>query len=206
MRLLLVGLIGTVIMLEAACSPAFQFPGSETLTPIAVLPDTPVPATPVTPSPLSPPTEEASTDTSGPCGYVWATQPLPEITDMLQQALQATGLKDISGRAEAYGENCMDAKTGKPRSFSTMETDFRVSLTVEDLTDKQALGQAVEKILVVLDRFFLGQVPGPQPGYIGINFTSSSDRLNLWFRRTDGETARQQGLKGSDLLDALLKK
>jgi hypothetical protein len=203
--LTLVSLVGMAILLGASCSSAPQLATGATLTPSVPQPKTPLPAMPVTPSPLLPVGSPTSTETNAPCGYMWATQPLPELTDMVQQALLATGLKDINGRAEAYGENCMDAKTGKARSFATMETDFRISLSVADLTDQQALGQVVEQILAVIDRFPVGQVPGPQPGYIGINFTAAGDRLNLWFRRTESDAARQKGLKGTDLLAALMK-
>ena len=206
LRFTMVSLVGMVVLLGAACSVAPQLPAGATLTLSAAPSETPVPATPVTPSPLPPSVSPTLTETDAPCAYMWATQPLPELTDMVQQALRAIGLKDISGRAEAYGENCVDAKTGKPRSFLTMETDFRISVPVDDLADRQALGQAVEQILAALDQFPVTEVPGTQAGYIGINFTTAGDRLNLWFRRVDGDAARQKGLKGADLLDALLKK
>ena len=108
--------------------------------------------------------------------------------------------------AQAYGENCV-MDSGRVQSFSTMQTDFRVSLKVPDLNDQPALGALMEQIFLILDLYPLGSVPGPQPGYIGIEFSDgSSSPLNLWFKRTDADAARNQGLKGAELFRALAKK
>lgn len=195
---LAVFMIGAGFACSAAPSPAKDLQLTPSNTPVILSP------TPTdTPQPVAETATPTPTESPYTCGYAWATQPLPDVTAQVLKAMQAAGLSEIGGRAEAYGENCLDAQTGKPRSFATMETDFRLTLPVPSLADEQALGQAVEQILNVLDEFKVGQVPGPQPGYIGIAFTSGNDTLNLWFRRTDGDTARQKGLKGADLLTAL---
>jgi hypothetical protein len=137
-----------------------------------------------------------------PCAYMWASKQLPDVSDKVQAAFNAAGLSKATIRAEAYGENCVEAN-GTVRSFSPMETDFHILLPVTDLTDRQTLGDMLEKLLVVLDQFPPGTVPGPQPGYIGVEFSTGQDTLNSRFTVSAGKSAREQGLHGADLLAAL---
>jgi len=139
------------------------------------------------------------------CYYNWATQPLPDLSRQVQQAMEKAGLKGIKASAEAYGENCFDSQTNEVVSFSAMETDFKLSLEVPDLADTQALGDLVERILVVLDEFPTKSTPGPQPGYVGIHFGSGDQVLNLWFLIEKGKAARGEGLQGAALLEWLQK-
>jgi hypothetical protein len=198
-RLLLFILLFTLGLPACSMAPATQS-GSPAITPLLVTETSPV----ETPTPTSEPLATVD-ESSTPCAYQWATQELPEISDQLVQAFKKAGLTDAKVRAEAYGENCV-MSSGKVRSFATMETDFRVSLKAADLTDQQALGAVMEQILSILDQYPLGAVPGPQPGTIGVEFTDGSSPLNLWFKRTAADAARQQGLKGAELFQALIKK
>jgi hypothetical protein len=140
------------------------------------------------------------------CAYAWATQPLPDLTAKVQSAIQAAGLKDIRASAEAYGENCLDPQTGKVLGFATMETDFRFTAQVADLTDLEELGTVLEKVLIVLEAFPLGKIPGPQAGYIAITFQSGKDQVAISFTAPAGESARMQGLHGAALFEKLQKK
>jgi hypothetical protein len=138
-----------------------------------------------------------------PCYFNWDTQPLPDLSAQVQAAMEAAGLKDITVRAEAYGENCYDSQTNEPVSFGAMETDFHITVKVADLVGKDNRGNLLEQILVVLDKFPTGTTPGPQPGYIGVSFRTGSDELNLWFTVTEGKSARDDELLGAALLDKL---
>jgi len=143
--------------------------------------------------------------TNQPCYFNWTTQPLPDLSTQVQAAMKAAGLTNVHAAAEAYGENCYDARTNQPISFAAMETDFRVTAQVKDLTDREQLGNLLEQILIVLDGFPMGKTPGPQPGYIGVTFQVAGDELRLWFPVTDGISARDQRLRGAALLDYLQK-
>jgi hypothetical protein len=197
-------LILLLILFLTACSmaPPAQNPGGSGDATLSAATVMPIPTEVETPT-LEP--TESVTEDYLPCANQWATQALPEISDKLLQAFKDSGLNDIKVRAEAYGENCVDSGSGKVRSFSTLETDFRISLPVTDLADQQALGAAIEQILPILDQFPVGSVPGPQPGYIGIGFTHGNGTLNLWFMRIDAAAARMKGLTGADLFRALSK-
>jgi len=151
------------------------------------------------------PTEEtmepAQDSTSGECAFMWANEPLPVLSDELDQALDDAPLT-AEGYAQAYGENCVTIE-GIVARFLAMETDFYITVQVEDLENKQALGELIEQIMGVLAGFPTDETPGPQPGYVGITFESSKNSLNLWVKRTDIESALENGLRGQELFDSL---
>jgi len=140
------------------------------------------------------------------CFYEWATQPLPELSAKVQAAINAAGLTGVSATAEAYGENCIDSQTNKPISFGTLETDFHIVVKVASLIDKKDLGNLLEKVLVVLDTFPTGGIPGPQPGNITISFQNGNDEINLMFSISAGKSARLLGLHGAALMEKLQEK
>jgi hypothetical protein len=156
--------------------------------------------------PLSTPEAVTATSNSQNCYFNWASQPLPDLSAKVQSAINAAGLADVSENAEAYGENCIDSQTNTPVSFGTLETDFHITVKVVNLTDKKNLGNLLEKILVVLDTFPAGKIPGPQPGSINVSFQAGSDELNLMFSVPAGKSARLEGLHGAELLEKLQKK
>ena len=99
--------------------------------------------------PYSTPATQTAPTNSQNCAYVWATQPLPDLTEKVQAAINAAGLAGVNATAEAFGENCIDPQTNKTRSFATMETDFHITAKVTDLTNTDNLGKLLEKILPV---------------------------------------------------------
>ncbi len=163
----------------AGCAP---LPRPETITPAAPTPEAP------------------SSETQ--CGWVWANQPLPELSATLQEALRANGLPDASANAQAYGENCLDSQ-GNILRFAAMQTDFYVTLPAASLADTAELGALLDATLAVLDQFPAGQTPGPQPGYVGITFQSSGGEIRLWIAPAHLSELRDSGLGGAALFEAL---
>jgi hypothetical protein len=154
---------------------------------------------------FAPVTETPSPDSGyTECAWTWATQPLPDLSTQVQSALETAGLNGVTALAEAFGENCITT-TGEGNHFAAMETDFRIHMEVQDLTDTSALGVLLERILGVLDKFPPGATPGPQPGYIGVSFVQGTDEVNLWFTVDSGQSARALGLHGSELFAELQK-
>ena len=166
----------------------------------------PVPDLTVVPdTELAPLTGTPSPDQTFPeCGYAWARQPLDDLSRDFKQVLMEVQ-PQADGRAEAYGENCINNQ-GEAVRFLAMETDFYVTIKVQDLEDKQALGDLVEEVLGVVAEFPVEQTPGPQPGYVGITFEASGDELRLWFTQRDAEAALEKGLRGEELFIALQSK
>ena len=176
------------------------------LTLLLVACDLPVRLLVPTFSPSPVPTIVTDTPTYEQCAFNWATHALPELSTQVQRAMEAAGLTGINAIAEAYGEDCIGTSTGQAVSFSTMETDFRITAQVKDLTDRERLGALLEHVLLVLDGFPADQTPGPQPGYIGVTFQAGEDATRVWFTVRAGEAARKQDLHGAALLDALQNK
>ena len=156
--------------------------------------------------PRSTPTVVTTTANSQNCYFNWASQPLPELSAKVQAAINASGLKGVSANAEAYGENCIDPQTNKPVSFGALETDFHITVKVANLTDKENLGILLEKVLVVLDTFPAGKIPGPEPGSITVSFQAGIDELNVMFTMPAEKSARLQGFHGAALIENLQKK
>ena len=137
------------------------------------------------------------------CGWTWSTRPLPELTDQLQAALDAAGIPGATARAYAFGENCLD-QSGTVKRFARMENDFDVQLEVADLQDLDALGDLMERVLAVLDALPPESDPPPQPGRIGLKFsTRDTEGTWLYFMEEELESARGRGLTGRALLEAL---
>jgi len=164
--------------LLSACNSITKQPAAATVTPI-------------------PPT---STLDPNICFYTWATKSLPDITKELQSALTDV-IPNAEGQASAYGENC--TKPDHSATFGAMETDFNVVLPVPDLKDDEAIGELIEKILIVLDDFAPPRVPGPNPGILELVFTRGSENRSFRVSIEKGRELRSQGLTGAELVKAI---
>jgi hypothetical protein len=140
--------------------------------------------------------------TENPCAYVEGRQILKNISAQLLDKLTGAALPVESARAEAYGENCVNAD-GSVETFAARETDFYITLTAADLADEVVLGNLLEQTLAILDQFPVDQTPGPNPGYVGITFKAGEKVQNLWFMQARINELRIQGLKGADLYRVL---
>jgi hypothetical protein len=138
----------------------------------------------------------------GQCGYTWATERLPEQSAKLQTSLDAGGFSGVKGRAEAFGENCV-RQDGTLDHFSAMQTDFHFTVPAADLNNREALGEQVGKLVELLAAFPAGSFPGPNKGYVGIEFNSGDQNLNMWFKLDDAQRALADGKRGADLFKSL---
>jgi hypothetical protein len=86
------------------------------------------------------------------CGWIWATQPLPEVDARLKQALQASNLAGWQASAEAFGENCLD-NSGQVDHFAARDMDFHFQVQATDLSDFNELGSLVERTMSILSTF-----------------------------------------------------
>jgi hypothetical protein len=186
MRTLLIKTIGIlIIVLLSACN----FPG----------PGQPAPDAATASNTVESSQDYASTE----CAFMWANESLPELSADFNQAIQ--DIAGAEGYAQAYGENCV-TNEGDVLRFLAMETDFYVTLKVDNLENKQVLGELVEQTMEALAEFPTDETPGPQPGYVGIIFEAPEDSLRLWVMRTEIEIALENGLRGAELFQALQAK
>jgi heat shock protein HslJ len=143
-----------------------------------------------------------------PFSMVWSSHRLDGLSQQVQEALDAAGIEWTEATAEAYGEDWFEQgeADNSPTlcNFSLMETDFRVRLPVDSLTDLDIMGTLLARVLAVLDRFPPEDTPGQQPGRISVAFVSPDvEESWIWFSFTEGVQARETGLVGSALLEAL---
>lgn len=189
------GALGIILLagLLASCAGLPRLPISSRPTDTV----TPLPTATETPGP---------TDTPEPpqnCAYVWSNRSLPEVAILVNQALRDAGVHEADGQASAYGEDCLDPETNTVVGFRTMQTDFFFSVAVPDLTDTQAMGNITEAVLRALDSLPADQIPGPNPGYVGITFDDGTTTSSLWFPRSRGKELLKEDVSGSRLFEAL---
>jgi hypothetical protein len=106
------------------------------------------------------------------CGYQWANQELPELSSSFQRSIQAL-YPEAQANAYAFGENCVRAD-GSTAGFTAMETDFNVSLQVDDLANESVLGKRIVQVMQVIEAIPAEQIAGPRPGRVSIVFQSST--------------------------------
>jgi hypothetical protein len=128
--------------------------------------------TAVLPSPTIQPTTQN-------CGYQWANQDLPALSNSFQQSVQALQ-PGAQASARAFGENCVRAD-GKVADFLAMETDFNVALRVDDLANESVLGRWIVKIMQVIEDIPADQIAGPRPGRVSVVFQSSTAQAVISF-------------------------
>jgi len=146
--------------------------------------------------------EEVGTTPPNPqdCGYQWATQPLPELSSRLLVSLQALQ-PEAQADAYAFGENCMLAD-GSIGGFSAMETDFNITLQVNDLANESELGEWIVKIMQVIEDIPQEQIVGPQPGRVSMIFQSNGAQNGFNFYVNQFQ-ALPTGLSNSEIYQAL---
>ena len=143
-----------------------------------------------------------------PVSMAWNSHRLEQLSQRVQRALAEAGFEAAQGHAEAFGEDWYEQAGEASDSptvcnFSIMETDFYVTLPVDDLSDLDGLGVQAARVLAVLDRFPTEETPGSQPGYVEIAFVSGGEGDRLRVPVTEAAQARQRGLVGAELLGAL---
>ena len=131
----------------------------------------PVPTlAPATPSPTPAAAVNGVPSGVAACYYVWTSQELPALSQVVQSGLQQVAA-GASGSAYAYGEDCVSAEG--TRTFSPMETDFRVSLPASDLKDEQRLGELIAASMLVIDQVPKDQLVGPRSGRVDFEFLAT---------------------------------
>lgn len=170
--------------------------------PTTAFPDPTLIVTLSTPHIDQPPDGQIVTTAPNPqdCGYQWANQDLPELSSSFQASIQALQ-PEAQASAYAFGENCMLAD-GSVGGFGAMETDFNITLHVNDLTNESDLGEWVVKVMQVIENIPSEQIVGPQPGRVSIIFQSNRDQKIVNFYVNQYQ-ALGSGLSNSEIYQAL---
>ena len=62
-----------------------------------------------------------------------------------------------------------------------METDFNVTLQVDNLSNESDLGDWIVKVMQVIGNIPQERIVGPRPGLVSITFQSNGDHSNVNF-------------------------
>lgn len=142
------------------------------------------------------PPADIPTATTGACYYIWASRELPQLSQIVDTALRGVE-PAATGNAYAYGEDCVSPDG--TRTFSPLETDFRVRIAVRDLKAHEALGNLIVIVMNVIEEIPEAQLVGLRPGRVELEFyTTTAENLHL---EVDIDRYRRQatGLKGAAL-------
>lgn len=134
------------------------------------------------------------------CGYQWANQNLPELSNSFQASIQALQ-PEAQANAYAFGENCV-LSDGSIAGFGAMETDFNITLQVSDLMNESDLGEWIVKVMQVIESIPQEQIAGPQPGRVSLVFQSNGDQKGINFYVNQYQEL-PAGLSASEIYEAL---
>ena len=157
------------------------------------------------PSPTAPSVSASATATlvpasdTQPCAFMWATQPLNDLTLVLQTQIKNIH-SDAEGYAFAFGEDCIYQDGHK--TFGAKETDFNVTMPVADLSDEASLGEWIIKVMNVIGGLPVEKIVGPQPGRVTIVFLSGADQKFIQFY-IDKYQALVPTMNGAEIYQAL---
>ncbi len=112
-------------------------------------------------------TPEAPTSVTE-CGYQWAYQDLPELTNQFDSAVRNL-IPYSTAHATAFGENCV-ASNGQIVRFAAMETDFYVIVTIGNLDEYETFGNWIVHVMQVVNDFPPDMITGPRPGFVEFRF------------------------------------
>ncbi len=181
-------LIATILAAGISVSCASYFPAKPTVTAPTI---EVVPTLTVAPPPSSP-TAPASPG----CYYQWATQELPELSQRVNRMLGALDA-GASGSAYAFGEDCI--QPDGTRTFSAMETDFRVRIGVSTISDHETLGNKMAEVITALEGLPPADIPGPQPGRVEFEFYANEAQSLRLTVEIDKYRAEGTSLRGIQL-------
>jgi len=133
------------------------------------------------------------------CGYQWAYQEMPELSSEFLQSVQALQ-PGAQASAFGFGENCMHVDG--TATFLPMETDFKVTIPLSDLTDPALLGEWIVKIMQVIEDIPSDQIIGPGPGRVSILFEANGENKGASFY-IDQYRALDSGLSNAEIFQAL---
>lgn len=142
-----------------------------------------------------------------PVALEWAYRDLVELSSTIRDAFRQANLEGVKVRAIAFGEEGIDYNEATEKTvvcgFLFRETDFRVTIPVNYLSDREELGELLARVILVLNAFPPDDTPGPVPGQISVTFMGGDGKLFMRFSVLDAAEAMEDGLSGVDLFETL---
>jgi hypothetical protein len=145
------------------------------------------------------------------CSRLWYKVPRPELAAQLQAALEGAGIAGATVSAEAAGERCYNEETGEVRGPG-ITNRVHARVPVDDVSDAEALGTlaatmadvAIPVLVDAADDIVTSDLTtASRPADVSVSFVSPDERRDFKTRLPDLQAAREQGLTGAALIEAL---
>jgi hypothetical protein len=132
-------------------------------------------------------------------GYQWAYQDLPDLSSKFLRAIQQLQ-PSAQAKAFAFGEDCFYADGHA--DFIAMETDFNVTLQINDLADLDECGAWIAQVMQIILDIPKDEILGPRPGRVSIAFQAGGEQKNFSFY-IDRYQALSTDLSNTEICTAL---
>ena len=109
---------------------------------------------------------------SGNCYFTWATKDAPELTNKLDTAIKSLD-QNSNANATYYGEDCTYEDGSS--IFGAMQTDFKIRLPVDDLTQHEEFGNWIKDVMQIVTEIPREEMQG-NLGYV-----------EFWFEKSEAE-------------------
>jgi hypothetical protein len=148
----------------------------------------------ITPIPVIETNTEIPPD--GPCAYTWAYHEAPKLSGSLNTVVQGIN-PDARANVQFFGEDCVYAD-GRS-TFGVMETDFYIFLTVDDLEDREMLGNWMGQVLPLITQIPREEIQG-RFGFVEFWFEHADKKLIGARVPVQEYLDKGQGKTGAELL------
>jgi N12 class adenine-specific DNA methylase len=118
----------------------------------------------------------------------------------LMDDLRKAGLSQVDAWVEAYGEVCIEYQSKTTSGFTIVQTNYKMIVPFDEVTDEETLGFLLDDILSVLENHQAAQTPGLEPGMVWIKFEIPSEEINILFKLMDALEERSRGLTGVSMI------
>jgi len=133
------------------------------------------------------------------CGYQWAYKDLPDLSTKFLQAVQQFQ-PSAQANTFAFGEDCVYADGHA--NFIAMETDFNITLQINNLTDANECGEWIVKVMQIILDIPKEEIVGPRPGRVSMSFQAANEQKKFNFYN-DRYQALSTGLSNTEICKTL---
>jgi hypothetical protein len=134
------------------------------------------------------------------CGYQWAYGEAPEAASSFAKSIQALQ-PEAQVNVYTFGENCVRVD-GSVARFLVKETDFEVTLQMDDLSNESNLGGWIVKVMEIIQNIPPEQIRGTGPGQVSIVFQSGTGQDTIRFYANQYQ-ALPSGLSNAEIYQTL---
>jgi hypothetical protein len=122
-----------------------------------------------------------------------------DLSSQIQAAMNKIGVSGISVTVVVDSIQCVNPQDGTVESYSAQKTTFNFNLSVSDLKDQEANGNAAAQAVAALAVVAKTDIPGDQPPVVSFDFNDGSTQQLNSIDYNQIMNAYQRGSKGAKL-------